>query len=59
MTSGPSIELGGDPGHEQLDVLEDPYEDAAKELARLRKENEVLRQEREILKKTSAFFAEE
>ena len=29
------------------------------ELARLRRENEVLRQEREILKKAAAFFAKE
>jgi transposase len=30
-----------------------------KELARLRRENEVLRQERDLLKKAAAFFAKE
>jgi transposase-like protein len=36
-----------------------PHEDVAKELARLREENEILRQEREILNKAAAFFAKE
>ena len=36
-----------------------PHEDTAKELARLRKENELLRQERDLLKKAAAFFAKE
>ena len=31
----------------------------AAELKRLRRENEILRQEREILKKATAFFAKE
>ena len=34
-------------------------EDMAAELKRLRRENEVLRQERDILKKATAFFAKE
>ena len=34
-------------------------EDIAVELKRLRRENEVLRQERDILKKATAFFAKE
>jgi transposase len=40
-------------------LLEGPHEDVTQELARLRKENEILRQEREILKKAAAFFAKE
>jgi transposase len=34
-------------------------EDMASELKRLRRENEILRQERDILKRTTAFFAKE
>ena len=34
-------------------------EDMAAELKRLRRENEILRQEREILKRAAAFFAKE
>ena len=45
--------------HEQADFLESPHGDVTKELARLRKGNEILRQEREILKKAAAFFAME
>lgn len=45
--------------HEQSDLLEGPHEDVTKEFARLRKENEILRQDREILKKAAAFFAKE
>jgi transposase len=45
--------------HEQADLLEGPHEDVAKEVGRLRKENEILRQGREILKKATAFFAKE
>ena len=33
--------------------------DVAQELVRLRKENEILRQEREILKRAATFFAKE
>lgn len=36
-----------------------PGEDMAAELKRLRRENEVLRQERDILKKATAFFVRE
>jgi transposase len=36
-----------------------PHEDVMDELKRLRRENEVLRQERDILKKATAFFAKE
>jgi transposase len=38
---------------------EEGQEDMAAELRRLRRENEILRQEREILKKATAFFAKE
>lgn len=41
------------------DLLSGPHEDVDKELARLRKENELLRQERDLLKKATAFFARE
>ncbi len=34
-------------------------EDMSVELKRLRRENEILRQEREILKRATAFFAKE
>ena len=37
----------------------DRQEDMAAELKRLRRENEMLRQEREILKRATAFFAKE
>jgi transposase len=37
----------------------DRQEDMAAELKRLRRENEVLRQEREILKRATAFFVKE
>ena|SRR5512134_679266 len=38
---------------------EHPSEDVAAELKRLRRENEILRQERDILKRATAFFAKE
>jgi len=45
--------------YREVDLLAGPHEDAARELARLRKENETLRQEREILKRAATFFAKE
>lgn len=39
--------------------LRDANEDMSAELKRLRRENEILRQERYILKKATAFFAKE
>ncbi len=41
------------------DRPDDHQEDMVAELKRLRRENEVLRQEREILKRATAFFAKE
>jgi transposase len=35
------------------------HDDITQELARLRKENSILRQEREILKRAATFFAKE
>eukprot|EP01032_Pedospumella_encystans_P000110 gene110-122_t len=45
--------------HKEADLLSGPHEDVTRELARLRKENEILRQERDLLKKAAAFFARE
>lgn len=45
--------------HREADLLSGPHDDVQKELARLRKENEILRQERDLLKKAAAFFARE
>ncbi len=45
--------------YRDADLLAGPHEDTARELARLRKENEVLRQDREILKRAATFFAKE
>ena len=45
--------------YREADLLAGPHENAAKELARLRKENELLRQEREISKRATTFFAKD
>jgi transposase len=44
---------------QETDLLAGPHPDAEQELARLRRENEILRQERDLLKKATAFFAKE
>ena len=41
------------------ELMAGPHEDVQKELARLRRENELLRVERDLLKKATAFFAKE
>ena len=43
----------------EADLLSGPHDDVTKELARLRKENDLLRAERDLLKKAAAFFAKE
>jgi transposase len=43
----------------QVDLLAGPHDDVQKELKRLRRENELLRAERDLLKKATAFFAKE
>jgi transposase len=43
----------------EIDLLSGPHDDMQKELARLRRENELLRAERDLLKKAAAFFARE
>ena len=43
----------------EADLLAGPHDDVATELKRLKKENELLRQERDILKKATAFFPNE
>src|SRR3984893_1382517 len=43
----------------ETDLLSGPHDDMQKELARLRRENELLRAERDLLKKAAAFFARE
>lgn len=45
--------------YREADHLAGPQEDAAKELARPRKENENLRQDREILKRAATIFGKE
>ena len=44
---------------ERCEIAITPNPDVTKELARLRKENEVLKQERDFLKKAAVFFAKE
>ncbi len=41
------------------ELMAGPHDDVSKELARLRRENELLRAERDLLKKATAFFAKE
>jgi transposase len=41
----------------EVDLLSGPHEDMAKERPPLRRENEVLRAERDLLKKAMAFLA--
>ena len=43
----------------EAELLAGPHDDLHKELARLRRENELLRAERDLLKKATAFFAKE
>lgn len=43
--------------HQHEDLMSGPHEDVEKENARLRKEVNLLREEREILKKATLFFA--
>jgi transposase len=45
--------------YREADLLAGPHEDTARELARLRKENELLRQECEILKRAATYFAKD
>ena len=45
--------------HREADLMAGPHDDVEKELAHLRRENELLRQERDLLKKATAFFAKE
>jgi len=41
----------------EADILSGPHDDVQKELTRLRLENKILRQERDLLKNAAAFFA--
>jgi transposase len=43
----------------EADLLAGPHDNVHKELARLRRENELLRAERDLLKKATVFFAKE
>jgi transposase len=45
--------------HRDAELRSGPHADVSKELARLRRENEILRQERDFLKKAAVFFAKE
>jgi transposase len=41
------------------ELLFEPHDDVNRELVRLRKENDLLRAERDLLKKATAFFAKD
>jgi transposase len=43
--------------HQHEDLMSGPHEDVEKENSRLRKEVQLLREEREVLKKATIFFA--
>jgi len=43
--------------HNHNDLISGRHDDKDKELSRLRKENRILREERDILKKATALFA--
>ena len=45
--------------YQEAELLSGRQNDVQKELIRLRRENKVLRQERDLLKKAAAFFAKE
>ena len=44
---------------DRAELMSGPHEDVELELKRLRRENELLRAERDLLKKATAFFAKE
>jgi transposase len=44
---------------DRAELMAGPHDDVEKELLRLRRENELLRAERDLLKKATAFFAKE
>jgi transposase len=44
---------------ERAELMSGPHDDVHKELARLRRENDLLRAERDLLKKATVFFARE
>jgi len=44
---------------DEAELLSGPHDDVGRELKRLRRENEILRQERDLLKKATVFFAKE
>lgn len=43
--------------HQEKDLMAGPHDDLAKENTRLRTENRLLREERDVLKKAAIFFA--
>lgn len=45
--------------YHDVDLSSVPHDDTTQELVRLRKENAILRQDCEILKRTAVFFAKE